>query len=122
MDNILHLDLKSTTQTVLSKITSMTLPKTYKAAVFESKGAPLTLKDVELKMPGPGQVLVKVIATGVCHSDSMVQDGLLGNSFPIVPGHEVIGTVAAVPDGEMKWKVGQRVGGPWHGGKYSHAW
>lgn len=92
------------------------LPKSYTAAVFESKGAPLTLKDVQLKLPGYGEVLVKVIATGVCHSDVMVQEGLLGNSFPIVPGHEVIGEVAAVPEGEKKWKLGDRVGGPWHGG------
>jgi D-arabinose 1-dehydrogenase-like Zn-dependent alcohol dehydrogenase len=94
----------------------MELPKTYKAAVFESKGAPLTIQERPLQLPQPGQVLVKVIATGVCHSDSMMQDGSLGNSFPIIPGHEIIGTVAAVPDSEKKWKVGQRVGGPWHGG------
>jgi D-arabinose 1-dehydrogenase-like Zn-dependent alcohol dehydrogenase len=93
------------------------LPRTYKAAVFEAKGAPLTIKEVELKMPQPGQVLVKVIATGVCHSDSMVQSGGLGNSFPIVPGHETIGNVVAVGEGEKKWKVGMRVGASWHGGK-----
>jgi D-arabinose 1-dehydrogenase-like Zn-dependent alcohol dehydrogenase len=93
------------------------LPKTYKAASFEAKNAPLTIKDVELKLPGPGQVLVKVIATGVCHTDMAVQDGTLGNSFPIVPGHEIIGEVAAIPEGEKKWKLGDCVGGGWHGGK-----
>ena len=93
------------------------LPKTYKAAVFESRGAPLTIKNVELKLPEPGQVLVKILATGVCHSDSLVQDGLMGNSFPRVPGHEIIGNIAAIPKGENKWKVGDRVGGPWHGGQ-----
>ena len=93
------------------------LPNTYKAAVFESRDAPLTIKDVELKLPEPGQVLVKVLATGVCHSDSMVRDGSMGNSFPRVPGHEIIGNVAAIPKGENKWKVGDRVGGPWHGGQ-----
>src|SRR4051812_7408709 len=98
-------------------MSSPSLPKTYKAAVFESTGAPLTLKDLPLKMPKPGQVLVKVIATGVCHSDSLVQQGLLGNKFPIIPGHEVIGNVVAVGDGETKWKIGDRVGGPWHGGE-----
>jgi len=94
------------------------LPKTYKAAVFESRGAPLTIREVELKLPEPGQVLVKVIAVGVCHSDSMVQDGSLGNSFPRVPGHEIIGDVAAIPNSELKWKIGDRVGGPWHGGQF----
>jgi D-arabinose 1-dehydrogenase-like Zn-dependent alcohol dehydrogenase len=62
------------------------------------------------------QVLVKVLAVGVCHSDAAVQEGLFGNGFPIVPGHEIIGTVAAVPDSEKVWKEGDRVGGPWHGG------
>ncbi|KAH7319423.1 putative alcohol dehydrogenase [Rhexocercosporidium sp. MPI-PUGE-AT-0058] len=92
------------------------LPKTYKAAVFEKANAPLTIKDVPLEAPSAGQVLVKVLACGVCGSDSGVQSGGFGNSFPIVPGHEVIGNVAAVPEGEKRWKVGDRVGGPWHGG------
>lgn len=92
------------------------LPETYKAAVFESKGAPLTFKQVKLELPKPGEVLVKVLACGVCHSDAVVQQGMFGNGFPIVPGHEVIGEVAAVPDTEKRWKVGDRVGAPWHGG------
>lgn len=41
---------------------------------------------------------------------------MFGNSFPIIPGHEIIGDVVAVPDSEKTWKVGDRVGGPWHGG------
>ncbi|CAG8961423.1 hypothetical protein HYFRA_00013371 [Hymenoscyphus fraxineus] len=92
------------------------LPKTYKAAVFEKKGAPFSLQDRELKLPSQGEVLVKVIASGVCHSDDGVRGGEFGNSFPIVPGHEIIGEIASVPDGEKRWKVGDRVGGPWHGG------
>jgi len=92
------------------------LPKTYKAAVFEKANSPLVLKDVELKHPSAGQVLVKVIATGVCHSDAGVQAGAFGNSFPIIPGHELIGDVAEVGEGEERWKVGDRVGGPWYGG------
>ncbi|KAL8857571.1 MAG: hypothetical protein Q9178_005899 [Gyalolechia marmorata] len=92
------------------------LPKTYKAAIFKKANDKLTMEDVELKQPEQGQVLIKVLATGVCHSDAMVQSGALGNSFPVVPGHEMIGTVVAVATGEKKWKVGDRVGGPWHGG------
>lgn len=42
--------------------------------------------------------------------------GGFGNSFPIIPGHEVIGEVVAVGEGEKKWKEGDRVGAPWHGG------
>lgn len=52
----------------------------------------------------------------MCHSDAVVQAGSFGNGFPIVPGHEIIGTVAAVGPGVEKWKVGERVGGAWHGG------
>ena len=92
------------------------LPKTYKAAVLEKKDASFTLKDVELKLPSSGEVLVKVLACGVCHSDAGVQSGAFGNAFPIVPGHEFIGNIAAVPDTEKRWKVGDRVGGAWHGG------
>ena len=54
------------------------LPKSYKAAVFEKKGQPLTFKDVELKGPGDGEILIKVLASGVCHSDLAVQAELMG--------------------------------------------
>jgi D-arabinose 1-dehydrogenase-like Zn-dependent alcohol dehydrogenase len=92
------------------------LPQEYKTAVFESKGAPLTFKQVKLELPKDGEVLVKVLACGVCHSDAVVQQGGFGNGFPIVPGHEIIGDVAAVPESEKRWKEGDRVGGAWHGG------
>jgi D-arabinose 1-dehydrogenase-like Zn-dependent alcohol dehydrogenase len=49
----------------------------------------------------------------------MVQSGIIGNAFPITPGHEIIGYVVAVGDGEEKWKIGDRVGGAWHGGTSS---
>ena len=94
----------------------MSLPKTYKAAVFEKKGEPLVFKQLDLKLPQPGEILIKVLACGVCHSDWAVQQQLFGNSLPRIPGHEVIGDVAAVPDTEKRWKVGDRVGAPWHGG------
>jgi D-arabinose 1-dehydrogenase-like Zn-dependent alcohol dehydrogenase len=106
--------LKSTAQRIIANMTP--LPKTYKAAVIEKKDASFVLKDVELKPPSAGQVLVKVIATGVCHSDAGLQTGEFGNGFPIVPGHEIIDDIAAVGDGKERWKVGDRVGGPWHGG------
>lgn len=92
------------------------LPKEYKAAIFESKGEPLTFKQLPLELPKPGEVLVKVLACGVCHSDAAVKHGLFGNGFPIVPGHEVIGDVVAAPESEKRWKVGDRVGAAWHGG------
>ncbi|KAL9599536.1 MAG: hypothetical protein Q9219_003780 [cf. Caloplaca sp. 3 TL-2023] len=93
-----------------------TLPKTYKAAMFKKANEKLTIEEVDLKQPEQGQVLVKVLANGVCYSDIMAQSGAMGGPFPIVPGHEIIGDVAAVGPGEKKWKVGERVGGAWHGG------
>ncbi|EFQ33670.1 alcohol dehydrogenase GroES-like domain-containing protein [Colletotrichum graminicola] len=93
------------------------LPKTYKAAVVESKSAPLKIVDQELKQPGPGLILVKVLACGVCHSDVGMQEGGFGDSvFPRVPGHEVVGDVVAVGEGVSRFSGGERVGGAWHGG------
>ena len=57
------------------------LPKTFKAAIFKEANAPLTLEDVELRQPEEGQILIKVLATGVCHSDGVVQSGGMGNSL-----------------------------------------
>ncbi|KAI1768136.1 alcohol dehydrogenase [Hypoxylon sp. FL1150] len=92
------------------------LPKTFKAAVLEKKDQPVVLKDVELKQPGPGQVLVKVLACGVCHTDLFEQGGFLGDVFPRIPGHEIVGEVVAIGSNVTRFKGGERVGGPWHGG------
>ncbi|TPX18498.1 uncharacterized protein E0L32_011611 [Thyridium curvatum] len=95
---------------------SNSLPKTYKAAVLEKTGGKLVLKDVPLKNPGPGEVLVKVLASGVCGTDAGVQQGHFGDIFPLVLGHEYVGDVVAVGEGVTKVKVNDRVGGGWHGG------
>ena len=58
---------------------SPSLPKTFKAAIFKNVNEPLTFEDVELKEPGDGEILIKVLATGVCHSDADVQTGKFGN-------------------------------------------
>ncbi|KAJ3546280.1 hypothetical protein NM208_g1645 [Fusarium decemcellulare] len=93
------------------------LPKTYKAAIMEGPGLPLKMVDLELKQPGQGQVLVKVLACGVCHSDAGLQQGQFGpNLFPRVAGHELVGDVVAVAEDVTRIAVGERVGGAWHGG------
>lgn len=100
--------------------------------MFKEKGGPLVLEEIETKMPEDGEVLVKVLACGVCHSEVIAQQSLMGTPLydsafppgrsiltlgsPRIPGHEMIGNVAAVPPTEKNWKVGDRVGGPWHGG------
>jgi D-arabinose 1-dehydrogenase-like Zn-dependent alcohol dehydrogenase len=53
-------------------------PKTCKAAVIPEIGSKLVIKDVPVEDPKPGQILIKVLACGVCHSDNAVQDGLMG--------------------------------------------
>lgn len=76
-------------------------------------------KPVELEVPTPSknEVLIKVEACGICHSDAFVKDGTMpGIEYPRVPGHEVIGTIESVGDGISKWSKGQRVGVGWHGG------
>jgi len=93
------------------------IPKTCRAVVIEKPGAPWSIKEVPVNEPQSGEVLVKVDACGVCHSDSFLQKGAFGpDVFPRIPGHEVIGTVVAVGPGEKKWKIGDKVGGAWHGG------
>lgn len=92
----------------------MSLPKTFKALVAEKPGAPFVVTQRNLQEPKDGQVLVKVLACGVCHSDSFAQQGWFG--FPRIPGHEIVGDVVAVPAAEKVWKKGDRVGSGWHGG------
>src|SRR5438105_5165 len=80
-------------------------------------GGPLELVERDIPEPGAGAVRIKVEACGVCHSDSMMKDGIWpGLQYPRVPGHEVAGFVDAVGPGVKGWKAGQRVGVGWHGG------
>ena len=57
------------------------LPKSYKVAVFKKVDEPLTIEEVDLKEPEAGEVLIKVEACGVCHSDAEVKSGHMGNSL-----------------------------------------
>ncbi|GFF29147.1 alcohol dehydrogenase [Aspergillus udagawae] len=95
---------------------TMSLPQTYKRAVFKELGQPLTVEDAPLKLPGTRELLIKVEACGVCYSDMYSQYNGLGGGFPIVPGHEIIGKVAAVGSDVGDWNVGDRIGAGWHGG------
>lgn len=61
------------------------------------------------------QVLIQVEACGVCHGDAMVADGAAGD-YPHIPGHEVVGLVAAMGDAVAGFQVGDRVGVGWHSG------
>lgn len=65
------------------------LPKTYKAALQKEVGKPFEFIDVEMKEPGPGKVICKVLACGVCHSDSVVKNQIMP-VLPRIPGHEIV--------------------------------
>ncbi|KAK4194837.1 putative alcohol dehydrogenase, partial [Triangularia verruculosa] len=94
------------------------LPKTFRAAVLTGLNQPLELQSLPLVPPGPGQVLVKVLACGICHTDAFVAAGLIPTTFPRILGHEIIGEVAALGEGVTMFSVGDRVGGGWHGGVF----
>ncbi|KAI2615242.1 chaperonin 10-like protein [Hypoxylon sp. NC1633] len=94
----------------------MSLPKAYKHAIFPAQGQGLVVEETPMTLPGNGVLLIKVEACGVCFSDKYAQYGAMGGGFPLCPGHEIIGKVAAVGDNVTAWKIGDRVGGGWHGG------
>ena len=77
---------------------------------------PLRLESVAIPAPGPGQVLLRVHACAVCRTDLHVVDGELTEpKLPLVPGHEIIGSVAALGPGVDRFALGDRVGVPWLG-------
>jgi len=76
----------------------------------------LELEDLASAEPGPGEILLKVSACGVCRTDLHIVDGELeGGRLPIVPGHEIVGTVIARGRGAERFSEGERVGVPWLG-------
>jgi propanol-preferring alcohol dehydrogenase len=85
-----------------------------KAMVLKRPGEPLRLVERDIPEPGPGQVLLKVSACGVCRTDLHVADGDLRHpKLPVVPGHEIVGTIEAAGSEVLDLRVGQRVGVPW---------
>lgn len=87
-----------------------------RAMVLEAPGEPLRERALPRPEPGPGQVLVKVAACGVCRTDLHIVDGELPEPrLPLIPGHEVVGRVAALGPGVSGFAPGQRVGVPWLG-------
>ena len=85
------------------------------AALVEQFGKPLVLREVDIPSPGPGQILVKTEACGVCHTDLHAARGdwPVKPTLPFIPGHEGIGRVVAVGPGVTIVKEGDRVGVPW---------
>ena len=87
-----------------------------RAMVLMRPGESLKCSDMAVPEPGPGQLLVRVHACGVCRTDLHVVDGELERPLlPLVPGHEIVGTVAGRGEGARRFSEGDRVGVPWLG-------
>jgi alcohol dehydrogenase, propanol-preferring len=91
------------------------MPKTMQAAVVTAFGKPLVLQTLAIPTPGPGQILVKTEACGVCHTDLHAANGdwPVKPTPPFIPGHEAIGIVVGLGAGVTSVKEGDRVGVPW---------
>ena len=91
------------------------MPKTMKAAVVREFGKPLGIEEVPMPQPGAGEVLIKVAASGVCHTDLHAADGdwPVKPALPFIPGHEGVGRVAALGAGVRDLREGDHVGVPW---------
>src|SRR5919204_4614563 len=92
------------------------MASTMLAMALDRPGTLLRLVELPVPVPGPGQVVLKVHACGVCRTDLHVVDGELTDpKLPIIPGHEIVGTVVARGEGADRFAVGDRVGVPWLG-------
>jgi propanol-preferring alcohol dehydrogenase len=94
----------------------MDLPHSMHAMVLESRGASPVYKEVPLPKPATDQVLIKIIACGICRTDLHVIDGELSEpKLPLIPGHEIIGRVAGLGNAVTGFKLNDLVGVPWLG-------
>jgi propanol-preferring alcohol dehydrogenase len=87
-----------------------------RAMLLTAPGTPLAAADIARKAPGAHEVLIKVDACGVCRTDLHILDGELTRpKLPLVPGHEIVGTVVETGRNVERFRVGERVGVPWLG-------
>jgi propanol-preferring alcohol dehydrogenase len=94
----------------------MEIPDSMQAMVFKQAGEPLERMELAVPEPGPHQILIKVLACGVCHTDLHIIDGELEHpKLPLIQGHEIIGLIARLGEAATRYQVGERVGVPWLG-------
>lgn len=79
------------------------------AAILHAFGTPLSIEEIELARPGPGQIAVDIAACAICHSDIAFVEGAFGGTLPMVLGHEAAGTVTSVGDGVKAYAPGDTV-------------
>jgi propanol-preferring alcohol dehydrogenase len=100
----------------MNATTANALPRTMRAMVLDRPGMPLRPALLAVPECGPGQLLLRVAACGVCRTDLHIVDGELPpHRLPLVPGHEVVGTVVALGPGVHGWGIGDPAGVPWLG-------
>lgn len=91
------------------------IPAKCKAAHVKKAGDDFQIVEIDVPKPQKNQVLIKTLACGICHSDGVVKHQAMPHCTNQA-GHEVIGKIVALGEGVESWKVGQTVGGAWHGG------
>lgn len=92
-----------------------------RAMILEAQGKPLREAELPIPKPNSQQVLIRVRACGVCRTDLHIVDGELTQpKLPLVPGHQIVGTVAAIGEQVQQFQVGSRVGVPWLGHTCNH--
>ena len=91
------------------------------AMLLDAANTPLRVADLPIPTANPNQVLLRVHACGVCRTDLHIVDGELTQAkLPLIPGHQIVGTVVATGDRVAKFKLGDRVGVPWLGHTCNH--
>lgn len=92
-----------------------------RAMILDAPGQPLRLAELPIPSPRPEQVLIQVHTCGICRTDLHVVDGELTQlKLPLVPGHQIVGTVVETGDRVQQFQVGDRVGVPWLGQTCNH--
>jgi propanol-preferring alcohol dehydrogenase len=92
-----------------------------RAMILETPHQPLRLVDLPVPKPKPGQILIRVHACAVCRTDLHIVDGELKHpKIPLIPGHQIVGTVETLGEGVEDFQVGDRVGVPWLGYTCNH--
>jgi alcohol dehydrogenase, propanol-preferring len=91
------------------------VPQQMTAMVCDGPGRGLRQEVRAIPEPGAGELLVEVLACGVCRTDLHVVDGDIAADYPVVPGHEIVGRVVVLGEGVEGFEPGERIGIPWLG-------
>src|SRR5205823_597208 len=91
------------------------------AMLMEQQGKELRYVELPIPSPKPKEVLVRVHACGICRTDLHIVDGDLKQpKLPVIPGHQIVGTIIQLGEAVIGLGLGQRIGVPWLGGSCSH--